>query len=314
MATGGAGAAVLFAGTDPLSTLLGVGNVALYAGPYTSMKPRSEWNTWVGAVVGAVPPVLGWTAAGGSPFDAEAVLLGSALFLWQFPHFMALNWMHRVDYARGGFQMVATNDPDGDRTSDIITKYGWYLASLPVVSTLMGVTSPMFAVEGVVLNAYALTMANRFDKDRTNGNARKVFLTSLWYLPCFMTLFLIHSRRWHENEDEETVATAVTATGDDGAEKVSGKKKEDSAFFDWVRRIQSKGRDLCLHEAVASKDVEIFAAASSSSGTESKTPIDGSKCPVTALGKKATATVAAAIPSRIVVDDGEEGKKSSTAE
>ncbi len=105
--TGLTGGATLYLGTDPITTMLGVGNIALYAGAYTFMKPRSEWNTWVGAIVGGIPPVMGYTAAtnGAGLFDIEAFLLGSTLFLWQFPHFFALSWMHRVDYARGGFQV-----------------------------------------------------------------------------------------------------------------------------------------------------------------------------------------------------------------
>lgn len=95
--TGTAGGILLGCGTDPLTTILGVGNIGLYAGVYTSLKPRLEINTWVGALVGAIPPVMGWTAAGGSIMDAEAILLGSTLFLWQFPHFFALNWMYRTD-------------------------------------------------------------------------------------------------------------------------------------------------------------------------------------------------------------------------
>ena len=105
--TGLTGGATLYFGTDPITAALGVGNIALYAGAYTYMKPRSEWNTWVGAIVGAIPPVMGYIAAtnGLGLFDIEAALLGGTLFLWQFPHFFALSWMHRLDYARGGFQV-----------------------------------------------------------------------------------------------------------------------------------------------------------------------------------------------------------------
>ena len=127
----------------------------------------------------------------GSILDPEAILfLGSTLFLWQFSHFFALNWMYRTDYKRGGFSMVAVNDPNGDRTASLIKRYRLYLASLPILSTALEVTSPMFAVEGILLNGYALHVASKFDKERSNGNARKVFLTSLWYLPCVMMLFL----------------------------------------------------------------------------------------------------------------------------
>lgn len=100
--TGISGGSILYLGTDTITAALGVGNIALYAGAYTYLKPRSEWNTWVGSVVGAVPPVMGYTAAtnGMGLFDLESALVGSALLLWQFPHFFALAWMHRVDYAR----------------------------------------------------------------------------------------------------------------------------------------------------------------------------------------------------------------------
>jgi protoheme IX farnesyltransferase len=109
--TGMTGGVTLFFGTDPITTALGVGNIILYAGAYTFLKPRSEWNTWVGAVVGAIPPVMGYTAAthGVGIWDIEAAILGGTLFLWQFPHFFALSWMHRADYARGGFQVRERN-------------------------------------------------------------------------------------------------------------------------------------------------------------------------------------------------------------
>ena len=230
--------------TDVVTSALGVGNIALYAGAYTYLKPRSEWNTWVGAVVGAIPPVMGYTAAtqGQGLLDVEAVLLGTTLFLWQFPHFMALSWMHRVDYARGGFEMVATNDSvRGDATARLVMNYTYYLSAMPVVATLTGVTSSMFAIEGLALNGYALYVARNFDKDRSNRNARKVFLTCLWYLPCWMVLFLLHSKNWKENTDSKE----IMKTDDD---IVSYLKKKAS-------EIRSKGKELCVHE-VAYDDAE----------------------------------------------------------
>mmetsp|Transcript_15010 Transcript_15010/g.24516 ORF Transcript_15010/g.24516 Transcript_15010/m.24516 type:complete len:475 (-) Transcript_15010:30-1454(-) len=268
--TGSTGGILLGLGTDPITTMLGLGNIGLYAGLYTYLKPRSEINTWVGAVVGAIPPVMGWTAAGGSILDPEAVLLGSTLFLWQFPHFFALNWMYRTDYKRGGFAMVAVNDPNGDRTASLIKRYGVYLASLPFLSTALEVTSPMFAVEGILLNGYALHVASKFDKERSNSNARKVFLTSLWYLPCVMMLFLLHSRRWHEevtNDDKEkTILDSVQTL---------------------MTKIQAKGKELCMHEALVSKEVEV-----SIGEGENKTSLDGSKCPIS-VTKNAQISMAA---------------------
>jgi len=278
--TGSTGGIMLGLGTDPITTMLGVGNIGLYAGLYTYLKPKSEINTWVGAIVGAIPPVMGWTAAGGSILDPEAILLGSTLFLWQFPHFFALNWMYRTDYKRGGFSMVAVNDPNGDRTASLIKRYGLYLASLPILSTALEVTSPMFAVEGILLNGYALHVASKFDKERSNGNARKVFLTSLWYLPCVMMLFLLHSRRWHEEE-------AVT-----NDEKEAKHDSDRGDILDSVQalitRIQGKGRDLCMHEALASKELEVWMGRG-----ENKTSLDGSKCPIS-LTKNAAEQVSMA--------------------
>jgi len=103
VAAGAAGTALLYTMANPTVAALGALNIALYAGPYTLSKRHTEWNTWIGSVVGAVPPVMGYAAAsGGVVFAAEPAALASLLFLWQFPHFFALSWMHREDYARGG--------------------------------------------------------------------------------------------------------------------------------------------------------------------------------------------------------------------
>jgi protoheme IX farnesyltransferase len=86
--------------------------------------------------------------------------------------------------------MIATNDTEkGCITSSLITKYTYYLSAMPILSTLTGVTSSMFAIESLFLNGYALYVAKNYDRERSNGSARKVFLTSLWYLPCWMILF-----------------------------------------------------------------------------------------------------------------------------
>ena len=281
--TGISGGSILALGTDPVTAALGVGNIALYAGLYTYLKPRSEINTWVGAVVGAVPPVMGWTAAtGGSLFDLEATLLGSTLFLWQFPHFFALSWMHRTDYARGGFQMVPVNDinTNGDRTAALINRYTWYMSTIPIASSVLGATSSMFAVEGIVLNAYALYVAKRFDKERSNSNARKVFLTSLWYLPCLMTLFILHSRRWKNPVEEDD-------------------KLEDNDVVAILRRrlsqIRKTGRELCPHEILALADGgENKKSSNAAKKNEEKCPIVVGKAKVNEATEVGTATVVAA--------------------
>mmetsp|Transcript_28822 Transcript_28822/g.42463 ORF Transcript_28822/g.42463 Transcript_28822/m.42463 type:complete len:475 (+) Transcript_28822:1170-2594(+) len=263
--TGVTGGTVLLYGTDPITAMLGVGNIALYSGLYTYLKPRSEINTWVGAVVGAIPPVMGWTAAGGSPLDTEALLMGSTLFLWQFPHFFALSWMHRIDYGRGGFQMVPVNDiqTKGDRTAGLIMRYTGYLSTVPILSTVLDVTSPMFAIEGIALNAYAFYVAKQFDNERSNSNARKVFLTSLWYLPSFMVLFILHSKTWKNEEklDDE-----------------NAKEEWNALLKKWISDVRSKGKELCVHEVVISKT----AAEEQNSHGDDKEGVTngGNKCPV----------------------------------
>jgi hypothetical protein len=205
--------------------------------------------------------------------------------------------MYRTDYKRGGFAMVAVNDPTGDRTARLIKRYGAFLSSLPFLSTALEVTSPMFAVEGILLNGYALHVASKFDKERSNSNARKVFLTSLWYLPCLMMLFLLHSRRWHEeitNDEKE--------------------KGHNASILDSLQalmsRIQAKGRELCMHEAIASKEIELRMGKE-----ERKTALDGSKCPIS-LTKAVAAGNAAQVSTiasnnKVTLTTGESAKGES---
>jgi hypothetical protein len=164
--------------------------------------------------------------------------------------------------------MIATNDTEkGCITSSLITKYTYYLSAMPILSTLTGVTSSMFAIESLFLNGYALYVAKNFDRERSNGSARKVFLTSLWYLPCWMILFLIHSKKWREGIDgEESI--------DDELIKVLKRKVDD---------VRQTGRELCPHEIYAfGKDREGHL---NSSIPPSSTDVSDNKCPVV-LGKE----------------------------
>ena len=186
--SGVAGTSLLLTVSNPVVAALGAANIILYAGPYTAMKQRTEWNTWVGSVVGAIPPIMGWAAAtNGSILQAEPITLASLLFLWQFPHFFALSWMHREDYAKGGFQMISVNDPIGTRSSNLIWNYSLYLSTLPILSSMSGMTSYMFAVEGTAANIYLLYLANNFRNNKSNANARKVCVRVSYY-DCYNSL------------------------------------------------------------------------------------------------------------------------------
>jgi protoheme IX farnesyltransferase len=136
-------------------------------------------NTWIGSVVGAIPPVMGYAAASngmcqhkvtyilisiftmillcaGALYAVDPLVVSAILFLWQFPHFFALSWMYRDDYSKGQFVMVSSSDPDGRRTASYIQEYAIYLTALLYVTTMFGITSYMFAIEGSVVNAYLM--------------------------------------------------------------------------------------------------------------------------------------------------------------
>eukprot|EP00946_MAST-07B_sp_MAST-7B-sp1_P002674 g2674.t1 len=199
--TGSAGVATLLAGCNPVTAAMGAANIALYAGMYTPMKQTSEWNTWVGSVVGAIPPIMGYAAVTGNVLSAESALLAGVLFLWQFPHFFSLAWINREGYAAGGHKMVPCADPTGMRTAAIIRRYTAALLPVPVIAVAGGLTSSMFGVEALLVNSFWLYQAQQFYKNPSNGNARRVFRTSLWYLPVILGLMVFHSKHWIGSED-----------------------------------------------------------------------------------------------------------------
>lgn len=231
------GVSLLLATTNPLTAALGAGNILLYAPIYTYSKRFTELNTWIGSIVGAIPPVMGWTAAGGSLMAAEPWALASLLFLWQFPHFFALSWLHREDYARGNFAMVPVNDPTGVRTAGLIQEYSLYLAAFPIVASALGWTSYMFAVEGTIANAYLLMLSRKFSQERSNAQARRIFLCSLWYLPLLLAAYVFHSRMWEKNK----LTNEATEEGED-------------QITDVVLHAKEALKSICVHEMLASSE------------------------------------------------------------
>jgi heme o synthase len=180
---------VLLAGTNALTAGLALLTVALYLYVYTPLKPRSSLNTLVGAVCGALPPVLGWTAATGR-LEAGAWLFGLLLFLWQVPHFLALAWLYREDYARGGFRMLPALDPGGQLTGALSTLYSLALLPLGAAFALAGLVGPG-AAAGVALLSLALVAASlqlwrRLDRP----SARRLFFASVVVLPLVLVLLL----------------------------------------------------------------------------------------------------------------------------
>ncbi|XP_069339296.1 protoheme IX farnesyltransferase, mitochondrial [Eulemur rufifrons] len=181
------GVALLTWGVNPLTGALGVFNIFLYTCCYTPLKRISIANTWVGAVVGAIPPVMGWTAATGS-LDAGAFLLGGILYSWQFPHFNALSWGLREDYSRGGYCMMSVTHPALCRR--VALRHCLALGALSAAAPVLDVTTWTFPVVALPLNLYISYLGFRFYADADRASSRRLFFCSLWHLPLLLLLML----------------------------------------------------------------------------------------------------------------------------
>jgi heme o synthase len=190
MVSGYAGAAMLGLTVGLLPAALAALNIVLYAVLYTPLKPRTTFNTLVGAVCGAIPPVIGWTAATGQ-LDPGAWLLGGLLFVWQLPHFLALAWMYREDYARGGHAMLPVRDHGGEITAQAIVLSTIPLIPLGASATLLGLAGVWSALVSVLLGAWFLWLAVGFYRGRDDASARRLFLGSITYLPLVLAAMTI---------------------------------------------------------------------------------------------------------------------------
>ncbi|KAM6174558.1 protoheme IX farnesyltransferase, mitochondrial [Erethizon dorsatum] len=186
------GVALLTWGVNPLTGALGIFNIFLYTCCYTPLKRMSIANTWVGAVVGAIPPVMGWTAATGS-LDAGALLLGGILYSWQFPHFNALSWGLREDYSRGGYCMMSVTHPGLCRR--VALRHCLALVGLCIAAPVLDVTTWAFPVVSLPINLYISYLGFRFYKDADRKSSRRLFFCSLWHLPLLLLLMLTCKRR-----------------------------------------------------------------------------------------------------------------------
>lgn len=184
-----AGSAILTVQANPLSGALALANILVYVLLYTPLKPRTTLNTLVGAVTGAIPPVIGWTAAVGR-VDAGAWALFAILFVWQVPHFLALAWMYRQDYERGGFMMLPSQDADGYVTAQACVLSSLLLVPVGLLATLVGVCGYVYAMTALLLGLGMTWLSWKFMKDRSDASARKLFLASLAYLPLLMAVMV----------------------------------------------------------------------------------------------------------------------------
>jgi len=165
---------------------LAAATVAIYVFVYTPLKRVSSTNTLVGAIPGAIPPVIGWTAAGGS-VDAAAWFLFALLALWQLPHFVAINWLCREEYETAGYKMWSDGDVSGRRSGLLAAGFALCLAALPLWPWLAGWTpgwqGHLALAGGVLAGLLMAALAGRFMRDGERASFRRLFLFTLLYLP-----------------------------------------------------------------------------------------------------------------------------------
>lgn len=161
----------------------------LYLFVYTPLKPRTPANTLVGAICGAIPPMMGWTAVRGQ-VDPGAWILFLILFVWQMPHFLSLAWLYREDYARGGFRMLPSLDPTGMLTCNLVVLYTAALLPLAFATTIAGIAGWTFFAGAVVLGMVWIGLAIQLRESREERHARRVFFASLIYLPLLLGLLV----------------------------------------------------------------------------------------------------------------------------
>ena len=172
-----------------LASGLGVTTLILYLFLYTPLKQKTWWSTTVGAVPGAMPPLIGYAAAA-NQLTPEAWALGAILFLWQFPHFYAIAWMYREDYSRAGIQMLPVVEPNGDSTARQILFYSILLIPISLLPKWLGMTGYVYMTGAIVLGLLFLYSGVRVFLNRTTARARAVLLTSVLYLPVLYLLMV----------------------------------------------------------------------------------------------------------------------------
>ncbi len=181
----------LLAFVNPLSAMLGLTVIAGYLFGYTPLKTRTSLSTLVGAFPGAVPPLIGWTAARGE-LSIEGWVLFAILFLWQFPHFLAIAWMYREDYSRAGILMLPVVEPDGRVTAQQIVVYTLMLIPVSLLPTILGMSGKVYFYGAIVLGLLFLYSSVRAAFSLSRQQARRLLLASVFYLPLLFILMVLN--------------------------------------------------------------------------------------------------------------------------
>jgi protoheme IX farnesyltransferase len=175
----------------PLAAAVAAVTLALYVLVYTPLKRRTVHNTLVGAVPGALPPVIGYAAAAGQ-MDLTALLLFAIVFVWQMPHFYAIAWMYRDDYARGGYRMLSVVDSTGAATGRQTMAYTVVLVAVSLLPAALGFAGPWYGATALALGIGLMEFARRLAELRSRVAARRMLLASVVYLPAIMLLLMMN--------------------------------------------------------------------------------------------------------------------------
>ena len=188
-----AGVIYLARACNGLAASLAAATILIYIFAYTPLKRISTGNTLVGAIPGALPPVIGWVAASGRP-ELGAWSLFAILFFWQLPHFFSIAWMYREDYVRAGFQMVSSGDETGTRSASQSVFFCIILLLVGGIPAFLGVVNSAYLPAELILNGLFIFVAMRFLRTQALADARKLFFASIIYLPLLLiTLVLTKS-------------------------------------------------------------------------------------------------------------------------
>jgi heme o synthase len=174
-----------------LTAILGLTVIAGYLFLYTPLKTRTSLSTAVGAFPGAMPPLIGWAAARGE-VDVAAWVLFAILFLWQFPHFLAIAWMYREDYGRAGIRMLPVVEPDGRVTGQQIILYALMLVPVSLLPAFLGISGRFYLVAALALGLLFLGSSIRAALSKSNQHARQLLLASVLYLPLLFGVMVLN--------------------------------------------------------------------------------------------------------------------------
>jgi protoheme IX farnesyltransferase len=188
------GTAWLAIAVNALSSGLALATCLLYLCLYTPLKKRTTFATAVGAIPGALPPLIGWAAAHGS-LSVGAWVLFAILFFWQFPHFMAIAWMYREDYARGGIRMLPVVDPKGDATFHQIVFTSAILVGVSVLPSVLGMAGIDYFFGALILGVILLQVGLWANRSRTNARAKWLMHATVAYIPVLLAWMVLDKLR-----------------------------------------------------------------------------------------------------------------------